>query len=178
MSKLSSLTPDLLLGNPRATLEAWLRYQPLVLDAYANRPNVFTFTPTDMSASTVCSRIRDAIRGKFVFDYPCTVDTASLLSWWTTVVVRHTSTSVFIGPRETIQPSVAYTLSSPKSREDYAFSTVTIEELLSLALLLNNARITGPIAITRPPSFDLDLLTARFLNVELIHRPDGTLLLI
>jgi hypothetical protein len=174
MSKLNRLDPETLAHNPRAKLTAWYKYQPTVRAAFEKFPRVYRFTPENMTAATVSSRLRDAIRGCLVFHYPIEFTTHSQLTeWWDTVVVKHTTTDVLIGPPEaTVEALKSVDTDAP----GYRFNSLTFEELTAFAVLLSSAKLTGPVTVLDPPT-DLGLLAER-PNLELVSRPDGSLVLL
>lgn len=170
MSKLSRTDPAELAKNPRATLAAWLRYEPIVVGAIRLHPKQYVYAPSNLSPSTVASRLRDAVRGKIAFDYKTSVATSDVARWWDETAIRYDNKNVYIGPPE----SVAEALRGTSNEHKYSYETLTFEEISAFAILLSNGRISGPVVIQNPP--DVSLLNRP--NVELIARPDGSLYII
>lgn len=171
MSKLNRLEAERLSTNPRATLSAWQRYEPIVLKAFAHAPMTFAYVPTSMSPATVASRLRDAIRGALAFAYPAKLDHEVLSSWWSTTIVRHNKTHVYIGPKEKTE-------SEPLEVEQatpFTFASLTLDELNAFTLLLGNGRIVGPVLIK---NFVLPEGHVPHPNVESFPQPNGSLLLL
>lgn len=170
MSKLDSLDPKRLACNPRASLLAWLKFEPIVIAAINQHPNKFTYLPTTMSPYSVTSKIRDAIRGKLAFDYPSPLATSVVKEWWGSVVVTNDKTKVYIGAKET-KPGIL----SGVTTADYAycFDYLATDELAAVELLLGRGRIKGPIRVEDPPN----PLPALPFNVERVMR-DKTLILL
>lgn len=163
-SKLSSLDPHELSGNPRATLPAWLQYQSIVLQAVHRHPLPFTFSPQNKSAQTVVSRIRDAVRGCLTFGYDIgdpAISPESLLRWFGEVVFKAQGDLVTIGVPEKLKDRLV--ISTPSS--ELHFPTLSFEEISAFQLLLSTSRLTGPVIIDSPP--DTTLLPARE-NVEIL----------
>lgn len=171
-TKLLRLDPTLLASNPRATLSAWQRYEPLVLAAHSQHPQTFSYECTDMASNTICSRIRDAIRGALAFSYPSTLAHADLLSWYSEVIIRFDATHVHIGPRGPLTPTLS--ILKPKDSTTLEYARLTNDELHAFALLLSSGRLQGPILCHHPN------LTSPLLhpNLEVIHREDGAMVLI
>lgn len=171
-AKLDRLAPEDLKGNSRATLGAWLKYEPIVKAAYANHPKSFTYQPTSMAASTVATRLRDAIRGAIAFDYPSEISNLDLRRWYAEVVIKHTDDQVFIGPVDQVVSAVH---GFAVSKDPFIFEHLTLDELIAFTILLSSGRVVGPVCITHPP--DISMLPTRD-NVEVIPRADGSLLLL
>jgi hypothetical protein len=128
-----------------------------------------------MSPVTVCSRLRDAIRGKLAFDYPSEIPTEDLSRWYGQIVIKSDTEQVLIGPLEEIKSSVQGTAVGVTKSADMVFAELSFEEITAFTLLLSTGRVVGPVLIQKPP--DISLLTAR-PNVELMNRPDGSLVLL
>lgn len=174
MKKLSRISPSDLSSNPRATLRAWQRYEPIVLAAVAKHPSPFTFTPDSLEPSTFVSRIRDAIRGKIAFDYPSSLSVETVSSWFDEVIFKIINKSVYIGPKEALKTSPL--LAAVEKSTDLTFSTLSFDEIAAFALLLSNGRLSGPIVITSPPK-EVSLLPS-YPNFQPLPRPDGSLVLL
>lgn len=170
MGKLERLDPYKLADNPRCNLSAWNRYQPYVQNAYRNHPRSFTFKPTSLASATVASRIREAIRGALVFSYPGFVTTAELARWYSEVVVTHVGDSVTIGPRT----AVSEPLKAETPTSGFTYTTLTPAEFNAFVTLLSTGRLLGPVCIRQPDPHMLSSVE----NVEVIQRPDGSIVLI
>lgn len=174
MKKLDNIDPQKLAGNPRATLQAWLKYRDVVLSAMHQHPKPFIYQPVSMAASSVASKLRDAVRGMLAFNYPDPEITPLVLAkWYSEIVVKHDRENVYIGPPEEVKNSLVGT--TPTSSTELNFPTLSFEEVAAFTLLLSNGRIIGPIMVKQPP--DLALLQ-KLPNVEILGRPDGSLVLI
>ena len=185
--KLRGIDPTTLVGNPRATLTAWIRYESIVVAAFRQHPSPYRYIPANVSPATVASRIRDAIRGKLAFDYPCVIPNATLLAWYAEIIVKYDSTQVYIGlplanttalegqciPQSPLTSSTKTNEANPSS-SSHIFDSLTLEELIAFTVLLDTGRILGPVLIHHPP--DISLLPDRS-NVEILSRPDGALIL-
>lgn len=167
--KLERLDPVRLASNPRASLLSWLKYKDIVLGAMAQHPRPYIYKPSNMTPSSVTSKIRDAIRGCIAFGYEG-VNHSDLAKWWIEVVVKHDNENVYIGPFEEVQS----VLSGETVSKDngLTFPTLAFEEVAAFQILLSNGRLLGPIRILQPP--DISLLPKR-PNVVLMPRPDGSL---
>lgn len=161
--------------NPRATLVAWERFSHIVVSAFQASPAPFTYLPTGLSPYSVASKIRDAIRGKLAFDYPCVIDNDVLTKWWEGVVVTNTKEKVTIGPRKRDLPAVDGTVHGDAA---FIFDTLPFPELDAFELLLSTGRIKGPILLTKPPIGVEEGVNSIYPNVERIFRPDGKLILL
>jgi hypothetical protein len=160
-------------NNPRCTLAAWQRYAPSVLAAYWASPEPYIFKLPGFSVQSVVSKLRDAVRGKLAFDYPCPVSNEALASWWADTIVKPYGDEVYIGPRpvkqtEPIEPE-------SKNKNPYFFRTMSQRHAAMFAELLNAGLVQGPITIRRVEA-DPDI--SSMFNVDLIHLPDGTLQII
>lgn len=174
MKKLENIDPQRLAGNPRATLQAWLKYRDVVVTSMRQHPRPYIYTPTSMAASSVASKLRDAVRGKLAFNYPDPeVTDLALARWYSEIVVKHDRENVYIGPPEEIRSTLIG--STPTTPGELVFPTLSFEEVSAFALLLSNGRLVGPIRVQQPP--DLSLLQ-KLPNVEILNRPDGALVLI
>ena len=170
-----NLDQDNLRGNPRATLASWLRYESIVISAYRQHPTPFRYQPTNMAASTVCSRIRDAIRGKLAFNYPCVIDSEALRTWYASVIVRYSENQVYIGvPGQYLAPLTGIITGKP-TESTHLYSSLSLEEVIAFTILISSGRILGPVVIQHPP--DISLVPDR-PNVDLIPRPDGGLAIV
>jgi hypothetical protein len=172
--KLDRIDPALLAANPRANLASWMKYETIVIAAFKQHPKPYIFRPTSLSAVTVCSRLRDAIRGKLAFDYPSEISTVELSLWYGQIVIKSDTEQVLIGPMEEVKVSIQGT-AGPLKPKDLTFPELTFEEITAFTLLLSSGRIVGPVLIQKPP--DISLLPVR-PNVELMNRPDGSLVLL
>jgi hypothetical protein len=173
--KLDRLDPALLAANPRANVAAWMKYESIVLAAYRQHPKPYIFRPTSMAAVTVCSRLRDAIRGKLAFDYPSEISAEELAVWYGQVVIKSDTEQVLIGPMEEVKASVQGTAVGTTKPTDMVFQELSFEEITAFTLLLSTGRVVGPVLVQKPP--DISLLPVR-PNVELMNRPDGSLVLL
>lgn len=171
--KLERIDPAVLAANPRCTLSAWLKYEPVVLAAYQRHPAPYIYRPTSMSPVSVCSKIRDAIRGKLAFDYPSEIDTPSLAIWYAEIIVKHDRENVYLGPEKAVTDALVGSATTADSI--FSFDTLSFEEVSAFQLLLSGSRLIGPITVTHPP--DVTLLPER-PNVEMILKPNGTLILL
>lgn len=164
-NKLAALDPVDLSSNPRATLQAWLNYQSVILQAVSRHPLPFTFAPQNKSPQTVVSRLRDAVRGCLAFGYDIS-DTAvtqeSLLRWYAEVVFKFDKDLVIIGPPERLRDRLHINEQTHDSRYHYPF--LTFEEIAAFQLLLSTGKISGPVIIDTAP--DMTLLPSRD-NVEM-----------
>lgn len=155
MKKLERLDPESLAHNPRASLSSWYRYQDVVVAAYRTAPLPYIYPPSGMTASTVVSRIRDAIRGCLCFRYPISdpsITHEALEAWYATIIIKQVKSDVVIcAPKmpdvEALRPS--------KPIEGLAFDTLTFEEVAAFHTLIASGRIRGPITITNPPDVSL-----------------------
>lgn len=173
MKKLDRIDPKILATNPRASLAAWLKYEPVVTAAFNQHPRPYAYKPLNMSPSSVCSKMRDAVRGRLAFSYPSTVSDHDLARWYEEVVFKHDKECVYIGPPEEVKTQLIGTV--PESPTSLVFPTLSFEELAAFTLLLSNGRIVGPVRVKQPP--DTTLLPKR-PNVELMTRDDGSLVLL
>lgn len=178
MKKLEHIDPDLLKGNPRASFSAWKKYESLVLAAYRIHPQPYIYRPTNMAPSTVCTRLRDAVRGKLAFDYPIELVDAptslDLSRWYSEVIFKYDKEQVFIGPPETVHGVLTGTQVGNSRTKQMVYESLTFEEVSAFSLLLSGGRIEGPVLIKSPP--DLTLLPDR-PNTEKMTKPDGSLVL-
>lgn len=172
MKKLSRIDPRTLASCPRARLQDWVRYESIVVAAFRQHPKPYFHTPTSLAPTTVCSRIRDAVRGKIAFDYPSEIDTPALARWWEEVVVKVFDGSVVIGPQEIVSEKLQADESRPK---EFLYDSLTLEEVIAFTVLLSDRKITGPIRITNPPPISL---VPERNNVEIIPKEDGSLVLL
>jgi hypothetical protein len=174
VKKLDRIDPAQLAHNPRATLQSWLKYRDVVITAIRQHPKPYIYRPVSMSASSVASKMRDAIRGKLAFNYPDDdVDDLILAKWYSEIIIKHDKENVYIGPPEEIKATLIG--ATPSSPNELTFATLSFEELSAFTLLLSGGRIVGPITCKQPP--DLTLLPKR-PNVEYLKRPDGSLVLL
>lgn len=173
MSKLDSINAADLSSNPRATLAAWLKYEPIVAKALQVHPKPFAYTPTTMSPYSVASKLRDAVRGKIAFDYPSTLHTDVVSRWWNEVQVSNDIEKVLIGPKGV---KVGRLDGSVHSDYAFMFDTLEYEEVSAFELLLSTGRIKGPVMIQHPKAnLSVDGTQP---NCERIFRPDGALILL
>lgn len=174
-SKLERLDPKVLACNPRCRLDAWRKYEPVVLAAYAKHPMTYSYTPGNMAVSTVVSRIRDAIRGCIAFKHPTSVSHDLLAAWWDEIVIKHDDTTVHIGP----EVAVVSTLEghTPTKDSDFTFDSLSLEEVAAFTILLSTNRLRGPIIVRQPPNISLLLQNER-PNVELMLQSDGQLVIL
>lgn len=175
MSKLDRLDPLSLASNPRATLSAWLKYEDITLTAFRMFPKPYVYTPTNMAANTVASRLRDAIRGKLAFDYPSVVDNTDLLRWYSEVIIKPIGKGVYIGKFDSVEDELKGQAETAASLPDLKFDDLTYEEVSAFALLISTQRLTGPVLVRVPP--DVSTLPQR-PNVEFILKPNGALVII
>lgn len=175
-SKIDRIDPKRLVGNPRASLSSWLKYQDIVISAFNHHPAPYVYTPQNRSPNTICSQLRDAVRGCLAFDYPCTISKSDLLRWYSEVVFKHDTQAVYIGSPERIIESLAGTGITPNASDTtFRFPELTFEEISAFTLLLSTGRLKGPVHINTPP--DITLLPDR-PNVERLNREDGSLILL
>lgn len=167
--KLERLDPVKLASNPRASVSSWLKYKDIVLGAIAQHPRPYVYKPSNMTPSSVASKIRDAIRGAITFGYEG-IPHIDLARWWTEIVVKYDNENVYIGPFEEV--SEVLTGESLTKDSGYTYPTLSFEEVAAFQILLSNGRLLGPIKIFQPP--DITLLPQR-PNVALMPRPDGSL---
>lgn len=180
MSKLDRLDPATLIGNPRATLPAWLKYESLALQCYLAYPGARVWEPTNHEASTVVTRLRDAIRGCLAFRHPINeayeVTHEDLLSWYGKVIFKTSAGRIYVGPQDKVLAELrGHTVGSAEERKGLNFPSLDFEEVNAFMLLLSRGRLVGPIIVTSPP--DITLLMDR-PNVEAVTRPDGSLLIL
>jgi hypothetical protein len=174
MKKLDNIDPQRLAGNPRATLTSWLKYRDVVIMAMRQHPKPYIYTPTSMAASSVASKLRDAVRGKLAFDYPDPeVSNLDLARWYSEIVVKHDRENVYIGPPEEVKTTLIG--ATPNSATELTFPTLSFTEVSAFVILLSGSRLSGPIKIMQPP--DISLLP-NLPNVEILTKPDGSLVLI
>lgn len=173
-AKLERIDPARLATNPRASLSAWLRYEPIIHAAMRQHPKPYEYTPSNMAASTVCSRLRDAIRGAIAFGYSTNPTTEELTRWWAEVRITFAGNVIRIAP-PSADVATALAGGTAPNGTTLSFSDLSFEELTAFHLLLSNGRIPGPVIIAHPP--DPGLLPTR-PNVEILPRPDGSLVLL
>lgn len=138
------LVAEDLAGNPRCTLEAWLRYRPYVEAAFGTYPEVYVVTPANFTSATFASRIRDAVRGAIVFQYPCAIPQPTLIDWWSKVVVRLYGDKVKIGPPDKIDVTVREVLVR-LDQTTSEHSNVTDMERDAFYILISSGRIPPPV---------------------------------
>lgn len=175
MKKLDNIDPQRLASNPRATLQSWLKYRDVVRTAMLQHPKPYVYTPTSMATSSVASKLRDAVRGKLAFNYPDPeVNNLDLARWYSEIIVKHDlAGNVYIGPPEAVKTTLEG--SSPSNRAELTYPTLAFEEVSAFVILLSGGRLSGPIKIMQPP--DISILP-RLPNVEILTKPDGSLVLI
>lgn len=180
MSKLSRIDPGKLLGNPRATEPAWRKYEVLAMLAYKNHPAPYVWEPDGMEPSTVCTRLRDAIRGCLAFKHTInpiySVTHDELARWFDEIIIKNTDTRVYVGRPERVADELAGTaVGNAEERKGFSFPSLDFEEVNAFAFLLSRGRILGPVMVTNPP--DVTLMQDRS-NVEVMLKPDGKLILL
>lgn len=172
--KLDRISASDLQHNPRASLSSWLKYENIVVAAYHQHPKPYEFHPVSHKSTTVCSRIRDAIRGAICFGYPIDserISTDDLSLWWKEVVVKPCGEVVLIGLPKTVDEEIKV---SKESSGTFQFTTLTLEEILAFNVLLSTGRILGPVTVFNPP--DVSMVPQRE-NVDMMQRVDGSLIL-
>lgn len=173
MPKLDNLDPAALVNNPRATLPQWVKYSSIVVAAFKQHPLVYEYKPANMSPATVCSRLRDAVRGCLAFQYPCEIPHADLLRWYSEVVVKYSTTTVFIGPPKPVIEQLEAPNQPPA--HSYSFDTLSVDELAAFCLLLSTGRLCGPVVVNRAPNIGT---LPNYPNIEIMTRPDGALIIL
>lgn len=171
-AKLSRISMESLAGNPRASLSAWLKYEPVILAAYRLHPKPYSYRPANMAAVTVCSRLRDAVRGCLAFRYSCEVPHDALLVWYSEIKIKHDGTNVIIGP---IEKNMDALEGEGSDVPLYSFKELSLEEIVAFSVLISGNRISGPVFIAAPP--DVSLLPSR-PNVEIVKKEDNSLMLL
>lgn len=168
-SKLSRLSAESLSSNPRCTERAWRRFEEVVQTAFSQRPHPYVFSPTGLSIESTVSKLRDAVRGKLVFDYASSVSAEALTPWWAETVVRRQGEHVYIGPpdKKDFEPL------APKP-EGLVFEMLSENELNAFCLLLNNGKLQGPIVVKS----GWTCLPLPYSNVECIRKPNGSITLL
>lgn len=176
MPKLDRIDPISLASNRRATLNAWLKFEPIIVAAFRQHPKPYVYRPTAMSPFSVCSKARDALRGKLAFDYPCEVSNDDLRRWYAEVVFKNDNENVYIGLPKMIQEELKGNAVAPQVPKSLTFPTLSFEEIAAFNILISNNRLAGwTIHVVNPP--DISLLSER-PNVQLIRRNDGSLVLL
>lgn len=173
-NKLERTDPSSLAANPRATLAAWQKYEPIVKSALAVHPKSFVYPCSTLKPSTICSRLRDAVRGKLAFDYPSELSTEAVARWYSEVVFKYDIENVYIGLPEGVKQVLDGT-GSITNKSNLTFPTLSFEELAAFSLLLSNGRLVGPVIVKVPP--DISLLPERD-NLEMVKKEDGSLMLL
>lgn len=174
MPKLDRIDPATLQHNPRASLAAWSRYERIAVAAFRQHPRPYTCRSNTHAASAVATRLRDAIRGAICFGYPIAngeISTADLTSWWGETIVKPCSDHVIVGPPKAVIEEMQISREDPRA---FSFHDLTLDELIAFTVLLSSGRIEGPVTVYQPP--DISQLPPRD-NVELLSRPDGSLVL-
>lgn len=172
--KLDRLDPKLLSTNPRATLSAWLKYKETVLAAYRQYPKNFVYRPINMSSASVCSKLRDAIRGQLAFGYTDDISNDDLSKWFSEVVFKNDNEYVYIGLPNEVKTALVGKQESHNDTKLF-FPELSFEEVAAFSLLISGGRLIGPVIVKSPP--DITLLPPR-PNVEMMERPDGSLVLL
>jgi hypothetical protein len=176
--KLQRITASALANNPRCTLRAWLRYKPVVEAAMATFPRPYIYTPQNLAATSVCTKVRDAIRGALCpeFAYEPEDFRKKLHAWYASIVVKQAGKTVILGPpsRQLTQLSLVGS-GDCGSTNSLTFPNLSLPELDAFSLLLSHNRISGPIIVTSPP--DITGLVPR-PNVEILTPEDGSVVLI
>lgn len=180
MNKLDRLDPEALLGNPRATLPAWKKYETLAMLAFKMHPQTYSWEPSNMAPSTVCTRLRDAVRGCLAFRHPISeiyeVTHEELARWFGEVVFKYDNDHVHVGmPQAVIHEIEGHAGQRDTPESNLVFPSLDFEELNAFVLLISKGRLHGPILVEKPP--DITLLGER-PNVELMSRKDGSLLIL
>ena len=165
--KVHSIDPRSLATNPRCTLSNWLRFAPVISEARAAFPKPYRYSNPALSPATIANNIRDVIRAAICFSFVEDVD--ALSSWFDSVVIRRCESDVFIGPPDALDSAQPLSTTS-------TLSTVTLEQLSALCLLLSSSILTGPYHVRTPP-VSIDLLP-QYPNCEIIHNADGSLTLL
>lgn len=174
--KLDRIDPVALSSNPRASQAAWLKYRDVVIAAYKHYPKPYIYCPASMTPATVCSRVRDAIRGKLAFDYPeSEVSNGDLARWYDQIVIKHDNVRIYIGQPEEIRSNLIGHTPSASQSSHLKFPTLTFEEIAAFTLLISSGRLLVSIEIEQPP--DISLLPKR-PNVEIMPRKDGSLVIL
>lgn len=172
MSKLLRLDRNALASNPRATLRCWERHKPIVLAAMAIHPKPYIYDAKDLSAASVVTKLRDAVRGCLCFSYDPERYEA-LRSWFHEVVFRANGKSVIIGPPS--RELSVLEVEASGSTNALSFASLTPDEISAFTLLLSHSRIHGPIIIQHPPGI-ADI--AERVNVEVVLQEDGSIVLL
>lgn len=172
IAKLSRISMESLANNPRATLSSWLKYEPVILAAYRQHPKSYSYRPANMAAVTVCSRLRDAVRGLLAFKYSCEVPHDDIQRWYSEVKICHDGTNVIIGP---IEKNMDQLEGEGSDVPLYSFKELSLEEVVAFSVLISGNRITGPVFVASPP--DVSLLPSR-PNVEVVKKEDNSLMLL
>ena len=176
MATKPNFDPSVLALNPRASVSAWLRYAPIIYRAYASHPTPYTYTPVHLSAATVVSRLRDAVRGAIAFHHPSDIPTSDLESWYSQIVIVQRGPAVILGLPHSLHTPVPLTPPpAPNSKVDRTFPTLSLSELTSFCILLSNETISTSFSITSPPP-DWSTLPPLYPNVSLILQPDQSLI--
>lgn len=171
----SRLRPSTLASNPRASLSAYLRFRDTIEAAISSHPAAHVCVPQDYAPATFVSRIRDAVRGLIAFDYPCAHPPERISLWWSEVVVAfdpHDPNAVIIGPKT----SVVEKINAPKAvpQDMKAFVSLEPDEFSAFCLLISRGRIDGPVHVKNHTNSSVAVPA----NVEIISRPDGSIVLI
>jgi hypothetical protein len=174
MPKLNHLRPSTLSSNPRASLTSYLRFRDTIEAAAGSHPLPHVCIPSSLAPSTFISRIRDAVSGLLAFDYPCSVDKDRLSLWWSEVVVAPDPTNpkaVIIGPKTSVVEKATASVPIPDGM--LSFVSLEPDEFAAFCLLLSRGRIQGPVHIK-----NAGYTYATSPNVEVLSRPDGSIVLI
>jgi hypothetical protein len=175
VSKLDRIDPLTLRANPRATLGAWNRYSSVVLAAYNLHPKVFIFHPTNLAPATVCTRLRDAIRGALAFGFCSEISLPDLQRWYSEVVIKNDDTQVYLGPMDGVTALLKGETRTGSSPSSFFFDSLSFEEVWAFVLLLSTGRVAGPVTVKTPP--DTSGISPR-ANVEMVQKEDGSLILL
>lgn len=171
MSKLDRLDPETLKDNPRATHAQWQRFEAIVKSARMAFPTSWEYPIHGLTPNTAASRLRDAIRGAIAFNY--TTNTHELLEWYKKIHITHSSTHLIIRPTD--MPKTSPAVQAVLSDEfPFSFDTLDQTEYDAFGTLLNSGRIIGPVHMKHAPA----MLQRGWMNVEVIPRPDGSLILL
>lgn len=169
--KLSSITVERLKSNPRASAAAWHRYCPFIVEAIKKFPQPSRFIFAGLSPTTAESRIRDAIRGKIAFGYTEGPAVEDVVAWWEQIIVKRDGDFIYLGLKDKFEEPLKAT------EEGFQFINLDAQAIEAFALLLSRGHLKGPVKISVPPTLvSLNLLS--FPNLQVLNRPDGSLVLI
>lgn len=176
--KLDRIVPADLISNPRASLRSWHFYEPIIRAAILQHPKPYIYKPSNRSPSSVCSKARDAIRGKIAFDYPDTgsptLTSTEVARWYSEIILKHDAQTVFIGAPEELRTYLKGA-STIETHANYSYQTLDFDSIVAFTLLLSRNLLTGPVRIASPP--DISLLPER-LNLQILQQSDGSIVLL